>query len=294
MKIKSLEFGVGEILKPKKGKIAFLPVLKETYFERNYVTLEEVSEKIEIKDTGSISKLKVTSDIKKPVLIRGGSMLKGKGTQSRANQHLKIIKASQEGKISVRCIHASHHISSGNSFEHSGDVPKKVQDKLSKGNQSQVWNRVEDIDRAIGSAIPGPEPSKKDDLVFHMKKFKEFLNQEVIGKMPRYENQVGVLVLDSEGVIGLELFDNPKSWEAVSKNIMEKYGSLIVEEGEFQLNEEEIKTEIKVFLSKLNKAESELRGEKYQVGLLKGEGVRGEFAKIEGRTVYFLGKRDEN
>jgi hypothetical protein len=124
-------------------------------------------------------------------------------------------------------------------------APQEVQSALLSGsmhnaNQHDVWNAVgiyharrrEAVRQSSGTASIG---AQSDDLVGTIREVSTFRRgmDSVISRMPiDLQGQVGVAVLELDGVSGLEMFDHPESWLAASKAVARKYGDLLEMESE--------------------------------------------------------------
>src|SRR5207249_3902820 len=78
--------------------------------------------------------------------------------------------------------------------------------------------------------------------------------EEITKEVPTHEGQVGIVVLDENGVYGLEMFDSPESWKALSNGMMNKFGEIIVRKVDekiidVRVNAEKVKEGIIKFLS---------------------------------------------
>jgi len=131
-------------------------------------------------------------------------------------------------------------------------------------------------------------------------KFTENID-EILKKVPMFEDQVGAVFLDLKDVVGIELFDHPKSWEAIHKEVEKRLGESIAKEEEktfFKPDYEQVKPLALSFLKKLidsEKIETSKSGDVYTVTLLKGDGIVGEATSINGKVIHLVGmKVDKN
>lgn len=291
-------YKLGEIWKYSgKSAGAIVPILRETNENRDYVTLPEVKDKIKITDSGSIGKVKI-ENVDKPIFIRSGTMLEGKGTQSRAVEHNTII--TNEGDVNVKCIHQSHPIRIKSYFDYSGIVPTKTIKHLSAGNQVQLWNSVRLYANSITSSYNTYSrthnvQSTTDNLVEIKKAIKKFDNKikEILEKVPAFENQVGVIIVSLNGIEGIEVFDNPKSWIAHYKDVIENYECIKDELPPlFKLDEKAVYDYIRSFLNKISSIEPKKVNE--NTYLISLDGYIGEFTVFNDRVIHmFVVKSDE-
>jgi hypothetical protein len=271
---------------------------------REYIILEEAKGKVIIQDTGDINKAKLTNNTGKTVFVRGGTLLNGEGTQSRAVQ-TGIIVPPGKHEIPINCVHASHHISSGASFKFDGYTPRKVMSALRTKNQGEVWNSVSHYsDECRSQAFRRNETNPRvfealrqvpaDNLVSNLKTVNQFKSDvnDAIRRMPRFENQVGVVIFDLNGVVGLELFDSPDSWMALSEEVIRQYTDVIEQKLPDYLNidMDKVVVNIKAFLE-LAKQSIEQQEENVTT-ILIGK-VAGEYTKLKNRLIHLLLAREE-
>ena len=79
------EYISGEPWKLPKAAGFLVPIIgRPPYGERGYILLSEAGDRVEFRDTGSISAVEVRNRSGGNVFIRKGTMLQGKDTQSRS------------------------------------------------------------------------------------------------------------------------------------------------------------------------------------------------------------------
>ncbi len=300
-----------------------VPILKigngQGFKEREYITLEEAKDQgISFKDTGRIDRVIIESSLGKPIFIRSGTALKSAGTQPRAVETSVVIIPQEQKKegpmppiitpiitkqeINVRCIHASKSIRGGTKFAYAGDVPVEVRSELlSKSGQGGTWSAVSHATNRFMSSQSyisrrlGMMNLNSDNLVGVMEEVDKFTGNidEILKKVPLFEDQVGAVFLDMKDVVGLELFDSPKSWEAIHKEVEKRLGESITKEEDqsfFKPDYEKVKPLTLTFLKKL------LESEKKEVShgitstiSLKGNGIVGEATTINGKVIHLVG-----
>jgi hypothetical protein len=183
---------------------------------------------------------------------------------------------------------------------------------LSRSGQSATWKAVQGATHrfmsarvATGSARYGSSGSpmsftaSNDNLSGVMEEVDKFTAgiDEILKKVPLFEDQVGAIFLDMKDVVGIELFDHPKSWEAIHKEVEKRLGESIAHEEEktfFKPDYEQVKPLALSFLKKLidsEKIETSKSGDKYAVTLLKGDGIVGEATSINGKIVHLVGMK---
>lgn len=300
-----------------------VPILKigngQEFKEREYITLEEAKDQgISFKDTGRIDRVIIESSLGKPIFIRSGTALKSTGTQPRVVETSVVIIPQEQKKegpmppiitpiitkqeINVRCIHASKSIRGGTKFAYAGDVPVEVRSELlSKSGQGRTWSAVSHAthrfmsSQSYASRRLGTMNLNSDNLVGVMEEVDKFTGNvdEILKKVPLFEDQVGAVFLDMKDVVGLELFDYPKSWEAIHKEVEKRLGESITKEEDqsfFKPDYEKVKPLTLTFLKKL------LESEKKEVShgitstiSLKGDGIVGEATTINGKVIHLVG-----
>ncbi len=294
-----------------------IPILKtngKEFTEREYITIEEAKNQgVSFKDTGRIDRVIVESSLGKSIFIRSGTALKSSGTQPRAVEtSVVIIPDVEKGtkqEIPVRCIHASKPISGGTMFAYAGDVPTEVRSALlSKSGQSRTWSAVSHAThRFMANSLRSNTRStrmafsREDNLVGVMEDVDKFTKNidEILAKIPLFENQVGTIFLDMKNVIGLEMFDHPKSWEAIHKEVEKRLGESATKEEDksfFKPDYEIVKPMTLEFLRKLLESEKKETSHGIVTTIsLKGDGVIGEATTINGKVIHLVGLRtDEN
>jgi hypothetical protein len=313
-----------------------VPILKiGDVGEREYVTLEEAKDQgVKFKDSGRIDKVIIESSLSMPIFIRSGTVLKSQGTQTRAVESSIIIIPQEEREedvkkgtkgapeiiittheIPVRCIYASKGIRTGSSFTYGGDTPIEVRSALlSRSGQASTWKAVGNATHrfmasrirprgsmGLGTSVNYAFSASSDNLSGIMEEVDKFTENidEILKKVPMFEDQVGAVFLDLKDVVGIELFDHPKSWEAIHKEVEKRLGESVAKEEEktfFKPDYEQVKPLALQFLKKLidsEKIETSKSGDVYSVTLLKGDGIVGEATSINGKIVHLVGMKVE-
>ena len=139
----------------------------------------------------------------------------------------------------------------------------------------------------------------RDNLVANldeMAKFNEKV-EEMLSKIPAdLDNQVGTVIIDSNGVLGLEMFDHPDSWRAFSRSIVRNYADILAKErageGLFALRTERIPEAIKKFLEKAESLPETLvfKNRVSETRMLSGE-LLGEYTTLGSDTIHLILKR---
>ena len=140
---------------------------------------------------------------------------------------------------------------------------------------------------------------RRDNLVANLDDMRKFNRQveELLSKVPAdLDNQVGVVIIDSRGVLGLEMFDHPDSWRAFSRSIVRNYADVLAKEraGEdlFELKADRVPGAIKRFFEKAQKL-SEISGFKNRISkttIFSGE-LAGEYTTMRSDVIHLILKR---
>lgn len=216
-----------------------VPQLREEELFPDYIVSAK-AKKIRIKDMGMINQVEITNNEEKPVFFRLGELLKG-DTQERALVMSRIIMPGKTENIEVVCVHASKGIRREAIFTSDGYAPGKdsfYAQSLFVGksvNQGASWSG----DRAYTNTIMSVAGSRGqssglslgvgeslgmgrvDDLKTTRDTAKKIF-ADVIKKVPLFENQVGMVLIDTSGVHSLDCFDLPLSWKELKEAITEK------------------------------------------------------------------------
>ena len=305
-KMDSGEFEFKEPWRAGKSLAVIVPIVAKKTEPRNYVVLEEVQGKIRITDTGSIDEAKVEGEFDKPTFIRGGTMLKG-ATQERATQYSVIITPEKaEIFVPVHCVHASKGIRPGAFFALATTYtpPKVHSNMLVARNQTHTWNAVANYSANLLARL---EPSTSFPQVRHdnlvevqesVTKFRKDL-EDMLKQIPDYVNQVGTVIIDPDGIVGLEMFDHPESWKAVTEKVKRTFTEALTREdkaGIFKPDLEAALTVINTLLEKLEKPQEErevFSKANARTVIFKVEGYVGEYTTLNDKTIHLTITRRE-
>lgn len=354
-----------------------VPILRENSPDRFYITMYEVLDQLNIKDTGRIGQIELQNDCGMAIFVRAGTIFEGK-TQNRAAQHSGVYQDNKQ-TIDVRCVQQTRGIRSDEKMKFGDIAPPSVTVSLMIGDQSNVWEHVhrygntsivndsisvvsednssmsENLGKAWESISRYPDrlqssviyniniskegnvrisrvkPSESvtsiwrgslsekeieelsrrtnelnirsstirnsgmrcsDDLLEKIRKGQSVLD-DMMQKVPLFDNQVGAIIFNPLGVIAVETFDHPKSWKAIKKEIIEKYGDKIKDrqaEHLFELKPEMILPTFKKFISGLDKfSEKTIRKDNFsETREIHGDGVIGEYTLVKGQPIHVL------
>jgi len=299
-------YKLGEPWKFSKSAIgAIIPILRDTDEKRDYTTFPEVKDNVKFTDTGAVSDVKVKG-IDIPLFIRSGTLLVGIAGQDRAVVHSTIVQPEKEIILDVRCVHASRPTSQGGGFKYGGYTPRTVLQSLHTGNQGSVWNSVSRYSLRMSSPMYSSRfgnigsvqtQSIKHDNLPEVKEAMEKLDrnfQEILKEVPVLENQVGAIIVGMKGVIGIESFDHPKSWESQYKEAIGKYSDDLAGDSKlFTFDESQIMDTVNTFLKGIIEATIETinDGKTYAIRL---EGYIGEFVVLNSHMVHLFVMESED
>lgn len=309
------------------GLAAAIPIIATHPPKRTYTTLPETNpENIQYHDTGTITNVHATTTTNKAIFIRAGTVLKGNGTQSRVTTHSTIL--TNEKNLHTRCVHASHPVNTGNTFTYIGTAPSNIEKTLiNEGTQNQVWQQTATFTSTTHATTtnladamthqytptnttdtpPTPHESLTTTPPPTQEKTRpkttDTVNQQVeeihatIEDMGAYQNQTGIIILDTNGVTGLELFNHPDSWKAHYKDTLEKYIPTTTPKDTdtiYDINKEKALNKAKKFLKKILNTDTKtiehtdtLQVEKFQHDLY------GERVTLNNQDIFILARRKD-
>ncbi len=309
-KFKDGDFQFKEPWRAGKSLAIIVPIVARKAEARNYVLLEEVQEKVSITDTGRIGGVEVKGEFDKPIFIRGGTLLKG-GTQERATEFSVVIApGTVKLEVPVHCVHASKAIRPGASFTlASSYTPLSVHSSIMAArNQTVTWRCTASYSMSVLPQIPISERlalrqlslPKHDDLVSVQESLVKFRRdlEEMLKQIPEYINQVGSVVIDPDGVAGLEMFNHPESWKAVSEKVKKTYTEALLSEdkaGIFKPDLDAALALINGFLEKLERVEErEVFNQKNaRTAIFQFEGYVGEYTTLNDETIHLTVTRKQ-
>ncbi len=136
--------------------------------------------------------------------------------------------------------------------------------------------------------------TSSDNLLEHLQKIKDqSILDDMMQRVPLFNNQVGAIIFNPVGVIAIETFDHPKSWESIKKDIIEKYGDKIKNEQAehlFELKPEMILPALRNFIKGLDKFTERIikKDDHSETREIIGEGIIGEYTLVKGEMVHVL------
>ncbi len=289
--------------------------------------LEEVTECVKIEDSGTIDKILVQADTDKPVLLRGGGILRGNQTQSRGLQFSVVVSPHNTQEVPVLCVHSSHRIRRRSSFKQQGYAPMPVAKALQSGKQHYTWSTIRSWvqDRSkrntgscmraslrLNDRVCSPLPPSQclytfsrlacesDDLVKALEAVKHFKTgvEESLRQIPAdHERQVGLAIFDRKGLVGFEVFDHPDSYHSLSKSIIRQYRDLLWREDSDNedLDVEKMFAEVKTFLEKSKQSNEKTVYETNRASTVLVQGdIVGEYTLMSNEVIHLLLTRKES
>lgn len=274
----------------EKSLGVIVPILRKSRQRRSYITLAEAKE-VKIEDTGQIDSVYIKNNEEKPVLISRGEMFRGKA-QERAAIHDHIIMPGKGLRVAVRCIHQSRPIIAGAEMKYGGRAPYAV----SYTSQHETWRGITSfVAQAMPDQISLEEPStaynvisQADDLVGTLEAVADAV-RTAMKKIPPIENQVGAVFFHENSMLGMDLYDLSKSWDAVKQDVIEKEGASFIKKDEdvamFEFKPSKSKSLIGKYLSATFK-EKEIYNREYRLVELRSDKLIGEVVEFKGRVIH--------
>jgi hypothetical protein len=187
-------------------------------------------------------------------------------------------------------------------------APTEIYMSLQSRDQHRVWGAVASYTdksvhrlRAGGNVHIGSlmglasDPNLAATLdVTHLTDFSKKI-MESLSKVPDYEDQVGVAIINMDGVYGIELFDSPESWKALGKEVIKSFSEIFHQDERiadlFSLNMDAVKDKVRNFLK-------ELDGITYQTGdgtfsINNNPLVIGEYTNLNGECIHITVSRND-
>ena len=289
--------------------VCIVPITRHTDQEQVYEVSSRAKDSLIIEDTGNIDVAIIHNNGDLPIFFRLGEILSG-STQERSLKFSRVVPRKSTIKADIVCVHASRPISSGAVFKTSGYAPGREAFNMSAMyidgniNQSESWNRdAKYIEKLKASPSLKREVShaldldalKSDDLSTARDAIKNALD-DVIKKVPLFDAQVGMVLIDTSGVSLLECFDIPLSWSDVREAIVGKEADRLMEKDEsgvFEFRPEKAKELIRTMLSSSYDEKIINDDGHTRIVVLDGETHTGEVVVIGDQVIHLLFARKE-
>jgi len=309
---KIIEIELGEPWKlQENGASVAIPLLENEKMqtERRYRLITEVGDQVRLVDTGRIDRLQVVNGYPQAVFIRKGSIVKG-DTQTRALTMSIAVAPMSKTQAEIKCVYASKGIRGGAGFSFSGRItPETVTESL-RATQGTTWNKVHEytssfkFNNLVNSNTMATtilnEINKKqgtDDLEGYLQAEESIIDEAMKNIPADHVRQVGIAVVDFEGIAGLELFNHSDSWRAQSQSVTRNYAEILSRMASdiFEINMQKVKHLVEGFIIQLQgmdgvRAYGEGGYETYEIS---GEHFIGEFTTISGNLIHVLVTRRE-
>lgn len=280
---------------------------------RNYYVIEEVKDKVEFVDTGSIGAVKAKSKADKPVFVRGGSQFGvkrgGMGTQERSVTFGTVLFPEKMEVLKTVCIHASKSISPGAYFSYTGLAPSSVFSAgLYNANQHATWSAISGYARSMVNMLRSrgvghemlAQVQTSDDLVglqSQVERVEEFKQEveDLLSRIPAdLDGQVGIVVFDLNGIVGVEMFSHEESWRAFSESIVRSYSEVLLKEKKltdiFEFRKDRVTQHITEFLKQLKQTEEKVvwRKRKAETVQMEKDDYVGEYTTLNGDVIHLI------
>jgi hypothetical protein len=236
LEMDGFEIGTPVIL----NEVSFVPILKHEIpkEERDYLTLSEAIETgvCNIIDKGTeVAHIVFENLGDMPILIEEGEIFLGQGTQDRICIGTVMVEAGVSQVISVKCVHAPHHLSSGASFGYGGKASRGMLNEMrsmkyssasgfigaSHISQYKVWNKVSE-EMASEKGI-----SDHSQYTLGISARRGRIKKRA-KKVTFPKNTVGVVVINNEGEIkGVEIYRSPRNFQVRQEGLFESIESNI-------------------------------------------------------------------
>ena len=273
-------------------EISFVPIIKQEVpkEERGYLTLSEALEieACEIIDKGT----EVAHIIFKnlgvlPILIEEGDIFLGKGTQDRISVGTIMVEPEAVQEISVKCVHAPHHLAANANFSYGGKASRGMLNEMrslkfssasigysaSTISQSRIWNKVKE-EMASEKAV---KDQTKYTLGLNSRRKKVIKRSKQLN-FPK--NTIGIVVVDADGEIkGVEIHRSPHNFNVRKDVILESLETNVKWETTGKGAVSDAKDKAKIMFKKISK----LKKGKDTIGqielnglVINSEGLQGE------------------
>jgi len=284
----------GNIWRPKDTSLcAVIPILRNgPVSEPKYYLLDDVKDRVRILESGSIGELVVELDpsVNKPVFVRGGTLFKGKGTQSRTLKYSVVLIPSKVSRIQERvpvlCVAETEPIITCRKLTYVRSLaPLNLHTHVIRGDQYALWHGIRDMARTCGTEV-----TTLINVIENLSSRYKFV-EEVIKKIPVLDEQVGIALLDFEGVVGIEVFDSPISWKKLADRVSRTFVETLVKESPlFELRKDVAYEKVKEFLLRVKEC-SEYRvysNEGTETYFLEGPKIVGEYVTLNDEIIHLM------
>jgi hypothetical protein len=273
-------------------EVSFVPIIKHEIpqEERDYLTLSEAIEMdvCKITDKGTEVAHIIFQNLGQiPILIEEGEIFLGQGTQDRICIGTVLVEAGATMNISVKCVHAPHHLSPGASFAYGGKASRGMLNGVRSGkifnasrriraseiSQFNVWKKVNEEMQS--------EESVSDKSQYTLGLFARRNTVKKRSKKIKFpKNTIGVVVIDNIGDIkGVEIYHSPHNFNLRKDGLFESIETNISwkpeGKGPFRKAKEKVKNMF-IKLSKLKENKTTMTQIEIDGLIINTEGLKGE------------------
>jgi len=220
---------IGKPIEVNNKSMRIYPLFYQGGHSRDYRLIEELESLVDLVDSGQIDKVYIKNRSKYPVFIRAGNIISGKTQNRGIKRSILIFPKSKKKSYSnidyvksaeVFCVHQSSPISSGGTFTVNCLVPHEFESLAYSGApQNMMWSCT----THYSHDITGFSNDNLLDTVKVITEKHEDIIDKIINDNPWILDAVGVAIVDSVGILALELYDSQESWSIMTKKILNKY-----------------------------------------------------------------------
>ena len=213
--------------------LTFFPLLWPKTADPSYTLLRtaiEAGEAVveEVNESGSVPNLAVTNKAKRPLLIPEGEILMG-AKQNRVINVTVLVASGKKFVLPVSCVEQGRWRYQSQHFESKFCAPPSLRNKklravqrnrsergVAASDQGEVWDEVQAC--LAGVSAHSETSSLTDAFAAAEETLKERCKQLVLPK-----GAAGVLVGRGERIIGMDLFDSPKTLKTLWDRLSDAY-----------------------------------------------------------------------
>ena len=159
-------------------------------------------------------------------------------------------------------------------------------ERITEGNLGQI-DTMPGID---STTIPSFDSTFTDDLKGNIDKFSDQI-KSILQKVPYFENQVGVSLIDLQGISAIECFDLKDSWKKFKDEIIKKEGDKISKQQKkspFEYKENRAKDFLKIVLKADYEEKTLFKSKDWRIIGLKNENYTGEIVELKDKPIHLL------